>query len=314
MNINCGNICVAGYYTFELNGKRVFEAPSKNLITDFGWNRLFNLSSQAVGGLVVQVGTSNTPPANTDTALGSLLATKTGAGSATIGTASDVNGNYSYSRYPFVFTLGAVVGNVAEVGFKVATGDASLTSRSLVKDGLGNPAVITVTASDQLTVNYELRYYRAVLDITSTVTVAGVPTTYVFRTATAVNGTVATSGYLGGFNPPRVNITHYASGTFGAAGVDIGGSGTAVPSLTPGSLVIDSGTGVISFTTSTIGTASGNPGGSGIAMCQFYMADPATGNFSLGAYGNLKASFSPAIPKDATKIMSYSFSFTFTRL
>lgn len=313
MNLNCGNVGVAGYYTFELNGVKVFESTSKNLITDFGWNRLFNLTLVAVSSSALQVGTDNTPPAVTDTALGAVLAQKVATSSETIGTGSDTTGNYSYSRYTYVFAQGAVVGNVAEVGWKVASTDASLTSRALTKDGLGNPAVIVVTAIDQLTVIYELRYYRAAIDSTGSVTVAGVPTTYTIRTASSVSGT-APASLIGGLTPAASTVRHYGTGSVlgPADGGSPSGASTIATSQTPiTGLSTNSSTGVVSFTTAVIPTASGNTSG-GVVNA---LITPSGGSSNLlGAYGDIKIGFSPAIPKDSTKTISYSLSFTFTRL
>lgn len=313
MILDCGNIGVAGYYTFELNGVKVFEAPAKNLITDFGWNRLVNLGNINVSTSVLQVGTGNTPPTVTDTALVALLAQKTTTDTQTVGTGTDATGNYSFSRWGYIFAQGAVVGNVAEVGWKVASGDASLTSRSLTKDGAGNPAVIVVTAIDQLTVNYELRYYRATLDISNTVTVAGVSTTYTLRTSTNTAGTSSTATLLAGLTPATCTIAHYGTGSvLGAAdgGAPTGTATTAVTNTALSSVVATPGTGVVTFTTPVIPVGSGNSSGGVVNMLLTVLSNSA----GMGAYGQIKVGFSPAIPKDSTKTLSYSFSFTFTRL
>lgn len=313
MKIDCGEIRLAGFYTFELNGEKVFEAPSKNLITDFGWDRLSNLSTQLTTSTVVQVGTGNTAPALGDTSLQAFLAQVAGS-TTTIGTGTDGTGGYSFTRGGYVFAQGAVIGNIAEVGFKVATGDGSLSSRSLVKDGLGNPAVIVVTAMDQLTVNYELRYYRAALDVSSTVLVAGVNTTYILRTASPIAGIGGPSGY-GGLNISKVYGTIYGSGSvLGAPGIDVSGStntGIPVQTVVSKSITVNPTNTVVAFSTGVIGTADGNVTGG----CLNYQFSPtAAGSEPLGAYGNIKMNFSPAIPKTNTKTLQFSFSFTFTRL
>ena len=105
-----------------------------------------------------QVGTSSTPPTVSDTALGSRLA---------ISPKSGVTYSYSYASSAgtgywrqvactFTFSVGAVVGNISEVG--VANWENSaLLSRSLIKDSEGNPTTITLTATDQLKVKYSIR-------------------------------------------------------------------------------------------------------------------------------------------------------------
>lgn len=316
MVLNGGEVRVSGYYTFFLNGKPVFEAPSKNLITDFGWTRLSNLGSSAETTLVCQLGTSNTPPALTDTALGSLLASKTGA-TAQAGSGTDANGNFSSTTYTFSFAQGAVIGNVAEVGFKILAADSGLTSRSLVKDGLGNPAIIVVTAIDQLTVVYELRYSRAALDVTSTVLVAGVSTTYVLRTAAIVPGTVNANASIGGLSVGGFN-TFFVGGTGSTLGapdvaaslsnqLNLGGIGATGVSIT-----VNPTNTVVNFTTPVFGTGTGNASGGIFAIT--FTPSASSGGLKSGAYGDMKASFSPPIPKDGTKTLSISFSYTFTRL
>lgn len=317
MQLTCGDVGVMGLYTFELNGKRVFECPSKNLITDFGWNRLSNLGDAPTSGSVVQVGSSNTPPALSDTTLGAFLAQQAGAGSQTQATGTDGVGIYTESTVAYAFAQGAVIGNVAEVGFKFNTADAGLTSRSLVKDGLGNPAVIVCTAIDQLTVNYTLRYYRPNFDVTGSVTVAGVPTTYIVRAAQLVAGTSSNSSYFGGLSLEVLNtFNHYGTGsTLGAAGSAVSGSITTVSTgatVVSKVITVNPTNTVVTFSTPVIATAVGNSAG-GVLNLQFNPAS-STGTTLLGAYGVVKANFSPAIPKDNTKTLQYSFSFTFNRL
>lgn len=56
----------------------------------------------------------------------------------------------------FTFTLGAVSGNLTELG--LANYSGVLFTRALFKDSLGNPTTLTVTASDQLVVDYTLEF------------------------------------------------------------------------------------------------------------------------------------------------------------
>lgn len=316
MHLGGIEIGVAGYYTFELNGKPVFEVPSKNLITDFGWNRIANLGQTNLNGTVLQLGTSNTPPAVTDTALGAFVAQRGGPANGTVGTGTDVIGAYTYTRASYAFAQGDVVGNIAEVGWKINSADVSISSRSLVKDGLGNPAIITVTSIDQLTVTYELRYYRDPLDVTSSVTVAGVPTTWILRTSTAVSGTSSDLGRIGGLYPSKMDINHFGTGfVLGApnSAPSGGGGGLAVSQQNVVGLVVtvNPTTIVVTLTSPTVAVGSGNSSG-GVYGITFFFRDASLQ--TLGGYGNLKASFSPPIPKDNTKTVNYSFSFTFNRL
>lgn len=316
MNFECANVKVGGFYTFFINGEPVFEVPSKNLITDFGWNRLSNLAGAPNNALVLSVGTGNTPPALTDTALVAHLAQVTGTPSGAVGTGTDAVGNYTFNRITFAFAQGAVVGNIAEVGLKIANADSGLTSRSLVKDGLGNPAVIVVTAIDQLNVLYELRYYNAAIDITSSVTVAGVPTTYTIRNANTFSGTGNDTGHIAGLSPThQVRLDHYGTGSvLNAPGSSVsGGAVAALPATTAvvGKVVTVNPTNtVVTMSSPVIATGNGNSSG-GVVNCQFSFGDVSG---SYGSYSNTKAGFSPAIPKDNTKTIQYGYTFTFTRL
>lgn len=314
MNINAGSVGVAGFYTFLLNGVPVFESECKNLITNFGWDKLFTAAGGALAtnGTVLQVGTGNTAPAVTDVALAAFLAQVAGPNTGTLTSGTDTNGAYAGTRLSYAFSIGAVVGNVAEVGLKLETADGSISSRSLVKDAGGNPATIVVTSMDQLTVIYELRYYRQPIDSSGSVTVAGVPTTYLFRTALPQAGTVGNTGYIGTFRPFSISVDHFGTGsTFGAVGADVSGTVTSALIQSGVTVTANSSTGIITVTTGNIGTGSGNSSGGVINMRFSLFAN--VGN-TLGVYGFLKLNFTPAIPKDNTKIMSYAFSFTMYRI
>lgn len=103
------------------------------------------------------VGTGATPPAVTDTALVSQLAVSPNGVMQ--------SGTYSYDEIGddlsavtvmrYTFAIGAVVGNISEIGIR-PSGQTNLFSRALIVDGGGSPTTITVTASDQLIVDYTL--------------------------------------------------------------------------------------------------------------------------------------------------------------
>lgn len=313
MIIDCGKAGVAGYYTFELNGEPVFSVPSKNLITDYGWTRFSNLNSVDIFNTVLQVGTSNTPPALSDTALGALLASKTG-GSGVPSTGSDAIGAYSATKYSFAFATGAVIGNVAEVGLKVDAADVSLTSRSLVKDAGGNPAVIVCTAIDQLTVVYELRVYRAAIDTTTSLTIGGVSTTLTLRTGGRTNGVSDIGSRIAGLNPSHSKgARHINPGSLGAAGSNPSASDwvSLTDSLLNTKVVTVNPTNtVVTFNTATYGTGAGNIAG-GVQILHIYFGEV---DYLASAYSSMQCQFTPPIAKDNTKTIFYSFSFTFTRL
>lgn len=310
MNITLPEIKVAGFYTFFLNGVEVFPEPSQNLITDFGWVRLLNMTTVPMSGAVLQVGTGNTPPVASDTALVALLASKTGAGDAVPTNGADTIGTYRGKRYSFAFAQGAVVGNVAEVGFKVATADGSLTSRSLTKDGLGNPAVIVVTAIDVLTVVYELRYYlNRTLSVSGTTSVAGTPTNWTLMAAADNIGMDIANAVIGYKPVSTFNFTYGTGFSMGAVGTDpTGPSSSSTRTLT--GVTVNSTLGTVTYTL-PFGTGDANQSGGlfGLLIYQHMETNSAMAN--LGKY---KISFSPPIPKDNTKTLAFNITLTFTRL
>lgn len=310
MELRMPEVKVGGYYTFLLNGKEVFSEPVKNLITDYGWGRLLNLTNVIYTQPVLQVGTGNTPPTFADTALAALLASKTGASSpGTAVSGTDSVGQYVGRAYPFSFSQGAVVGNIAEVGVKLAAGDSALTSRSLIKDANGNPAVITVTAIDVLTVTYEMRYYlNRTLDTTGTLNVAGVPTTWTLRAAAAdlaMAGGVEVLGYM--FN--GVGGSLYGTGfSLGAPGVGPTGTPVGIAATLSG-IGVNSTTGEITHTLSWT-TGTGNVSGGIFGMYWFYTAPSVP---SSSHWGQWKLGFSPAIPKDGNKTLAITLVITYVR-
>jgi hypothetical protein len=103
----------------------------------------------------------------------------TGSGQYAPTTKTYVNGTPSYWSYVWTynFGLGAVVGNISEVGVGgTAAGDTNpqLFSHALIIVG-SNPGTISVLASDSLVVNYEL---RLIIDTTAStsysMTISGV--------------------------------------------------------------------------------------------------------------------------------------------
>lgn len=135
-----------------------YQAP--NLVLDSGIaiataNALGITSDSLLTNCVV--GTGATPPAVTDTGLVAQLAVSP-SGVRQSGTYSYNSGTDELSAVTvmqYAFTLGAVVGNISEIGIRPIS-QTNLFSRALIVDGGGSPTTITVTASDQLIVNYTL--------------------------------------------------------------------------------------------------------------------------------------------------------------
>lgn len=294
----------------------------KNLITDQGldWFGVFAYTTFNGGGYATlpgmcTVGTGNTTPSPADTALVAPLGISNawlnppGAASPQY-TQSYVVGppDYISAVGTHTFTLGSIVGNIAEIGLGVqATTGAttlSLFSRALIVDGGGSPTTIAVTSADQLVVTYELRMYLNLTDTSYSVTISGTSYSGVVRrsNSTTMNATVVVPidkpnpGIVGYSSP---SITFY-NGTIGAV--------TGVPSGTASSTYSNapqpsytSGTYTKSYTFS-FSTAQGNLSGGISAFV-----------FKIGAFGQWQFSVSPPISKDATKTMTLQVAVSWAR-
>lgn len=187
------NFGVAGF--IEMHVKRadgsVAKAAFKNLILDTFFNRFAANNTMTGSGMLCRVGTGVTPPANGDTSLVSQVASKTRTSGSEVFGSIDITNNriVAKSINQFIFDVGAVSANIGEVGFEFAPGTdgvnaGSLNSRSLTKDSFGTPTPITVTATDQLIVNYTIEVYIPLIDYTTTV-------------AIDINGTVTNHDVIG---------------------------------------------------------------------------------------------------------------------
>ena len=134
--------------------------PFKNLLLDNFFKTVSPLGGEvnlSPAPAYCKVGTGSTPPSTVDTSLVSQVAKigKTDTTSYTY-SSSIATGYWRQGTIGFTFPIGSVVGNISEIGVSNYE-DSLLLSRSLIKDGLGNPTTITLTATDQLKVTYTLR-------------------------------------------------------------------------------------------------------------------------------------------------------------
>lgn len=301
---------------------RVDSGWFKNLITNQGldWFGSFAYTTYNGNGYATlpgmcTVGTGNTTPSFTDTALVAPL----GISNAWLNPPGTTSPQYSQSYVvgppdyisavgTHTFTLGSIVGNIAEIGLGVqATTGAttlSLFSRALIVDGGGSPTTIAVTSADQLVVTYELRMYLDLTDTAYSVTISGTGYSGVVRRAksTTSNATVVVpidnpNPGLVGYSSP--SITFY-NGTIGAV--------TSIPSGTASSTYSNapqpsytSGTYTKSYTFS-FATGDANISGGISAFI-----------FQIATFGYWQFSVSPAISKDATKTMTLQIAVSWAR-
>jgi hypothetical protein len=174
---------VAGWYkieAFRVDAKGMEVPGSRRIAADWFPNLITNAGLDLLGttGLTYvttycRVGSGNTAPANTDTALVSQVAASNTVQGAAVTGVNRSGAFYSFRRSTIRFTAGTATGTLAEVGVS-ATVSGSLFSRALILDGGGSPTTITVLADEVLDVTYELRVYPTLTDATGTVTIAGV--------------------------------------------------------------------------------------------------------------------------------------------
>lgn len=183
------NFGVAGFYQIfikDKNGVTHKKAEGKNLILNQGLNRWFSAPTSTIMNRC-RVGTGTSTPVVTQTQLDNVIAT-TSSRTINSGSSGGIPDWYYFYQCTYTFPLGGVVGNISELGLDDNT---NLMTRALIKDELGNPTTITVTAEEQLIVIYELRKYSPTGDsnLTLTLNFNGTPTDFdsVIRAANVSN-------------------------------------------------------------------------------------------------------------------------------
>lgn len=241
MNVNIKNK-IQGYFRICVKGEdgNVKEDTGwfPNLITNQGMDWIgssppnYNVSfGQQYIGTHCGVGTGTTTPAFTDTALTSFLAMyPAGYGSNVEGfsTTSYVTGppDYWSGIRTYNFAIGAVVGNIAEVGIgNTAFGNTQpqLFTHALILVA-GSPGTITVTSSDALVVYHEMRLYLDLTTNSYSFNISGV--SYSGNYLRANSGTIpnyalnvyydfnyVVNGYFTGYNGSVGTVTGHPSGS-----------------------------------------------------------------------------------------------------
>lgn len=285
-----------------------------NIILNQGLDRLGSGSNQVIS--YAQVGTGNSTPVATQTALdlplaGSAQQTSPNGGLTNSGSPSYIQ-NFTWF---FAFAQGAVVGNITEIGISWAAGTGpTLFSRALILDNMGSPTSITIVAIDQLTVYYRLKIQPPLTDTTGSVTIGGTPYNYTGRVAqvgsfsnsvwTFWAAQIARPGSLTWAN----TVDSSSASTYGAGSVL--GAITGSPTLASGT----SGTATAGpYTPGTFSRddtwnwtiAQGNATG-GIQAIKL--------GYSIQGFAEFQYRFATPIPKDNTKTMSIVTRITWTRI
>lgn len=214
MRLEAPPVGVSGRYRLVVSSDKemndvIEDLTFDNLITDVGLNRIGTVNTEntvnsaqaavtsfnSLCGRFV-VGSGNTPPSVSDTALQNLVA------SQSVDSVDFVAGTSSYADgyYELVvshqFGQGEAEGNLSEIGIQVSPPGGALWSRALILDGVGNPTTITVRDSDFLTCYYTLRINIPQQDSVYNIDVdygegLVVPTVVTIRPLVADNPTVA---------------------------------------------------------------------------------------------------------------------------
>ena len=290
---------VAGFYKIEavdLSGRRRLLADwFPNLITTSGGNQLGTGSPYLS---YCSVGSGNAAPNIANTQLQTLIATTASLNSSTF-SAQSGSPYYGTTTRQFSFAIGAAAGNLSEVGVGSDAGGLALFSRALILDGGGIPTTITVLSSEALYVTYQVNQYVPLTDVVSTVSIAGVTYNYTLRAELA---TTASNWALRNTDAPGVAQAAVYNGAIGS--ITASPSGTSANSTSNANGSYSTGSFTLSGT-ATWGLPDGNlSGGITAADVQF--------GSSGGSRGAYQVSFSPAIPKDNSHVLTLSFSNSWT--
>jgi hypothetical protein len=173
------NMGVKGSYKIRVvneDGSVDSEHSFDNILTNYFF-------TASITGHYLQVGSGVVPATVTDTALGSPVGPKITKTSVALSSIDAGAGIWTLQgEYKFVFNTGAVVGAISELGLFNASSGLTMFSRSLLKNIVGDPIVLNVTALQQLQVFW---YLQVNVDANPTfypaVNVDGVPTDITLR-------------------------------------------------------------------------------------------------------------------------------------
>ncbi len=298
---------ISGTYEISVygsDGKLKTHIPEfKNLIVDQGMDRFGNNAGSG-WGIYAFAGSGNATPANGNTTMQSFL------GETNDVVSDQAESTYTTPRYVvhkriYAFAIGAVVGNVAEVGvgWKPDASTRLIFSRALTVDGGGTPTTITVLSTDQFVLTYRL--YVKVPDADVPFTYTDGATTYTVNArplfAAAANGYANLGGGFWGASSsltdaaiketdilPAIDGTWSTSGQFSSA------------SYTPPAYI----NGSFKQTLQAVFAGSGGNFATGVGSVRFYTRDGA---------GRWMFNFSPKIPKVAGQSLILTFELTWAR-
>lgn len=302
-------IGLQGFFTIKIRQpcgtiRREYRFP--NLILDNGLNGIGTNGTSWV--TAIALGTDSTPPNASQTGLISLGVSTTTNNSSTTGFVAGPP-PYSWIRYSKRFAQGVATGTWTEVG--IGRSGTNLWSRSLILDGGGSPLPITVLAIEIVDIEYELRTYLSIVDVTGTRTISDIDYDYIVRPSglTSYNSHASDSLVSGGWMSAGAHTYIMGGdgsiGAYNAFGVTGNTTGQFYKAPTVAAYVSGSYTKTItySFTISECNTTTNL-----LKSFLFYFM-----NVSSSSFWSYCCQFTPSIPKDNTKTLSLTFSQTWAR-
>jgi hypothetical protein len=288
---------IKGFYKLEAirpdGSKRLLADWFPNIITNIGQDQWYTNSFPPA---TCAVGSGNTTPAITQTALTTLVASTT----TNLGSSNAFQSSapwFTTVTTTYQFGIGVAAGNLSEVG--IGSSATALFSRALILDGTGNPTTITVLSSEALNVIYQLNVYPPQTDVTGNVTLNSISYAYTLR---AANVTQQNWGMLGG---ETMAIAQPAIRSQGLQPITSVPSGTSAGADTFTSPSYTSGTYANSYS-GTWNINTGNFGGVGALVWQ-------NGN-NGGTRGLYQVGFSPFIPKTSSYILVLNWNISWLRM
>lgn len=313
MNLSLG---VKGSYELEIvrgdgsNEQYAFD----NLLLNSYVTRWSSSANSLGNAWYCHVGSGTTPVTVTDTQLAGYIATCSTSGATSNGSGvtnyKDGADYWTEKVHTFTFTVGQVVGTVAEVGISPDLSHTTITSRALIKDTSNNPITLTLTVNDQLVVRYRLRYRIPTTQVSSIHTIDGVSTTVTWECLNALQtkswSLYCLSNSVFGTRPGSCDFSNSTLRNNPELG-STGFNGAASPST---HVYTEVSPGVRRHTFTIPSTAIPTAG----STFTYLAIDP--GN-SLNVSGDISIfglHFSPAVTKTNNETITISYEVTLTRL
>ena len=152
---------IEGHYTVDLIDAKTNEIKQhlefSNLITNAALDLIGNGTKLNTIYTTIAIGTGDTTPTVTDTALDNQVASTTfNGGIADVDTTSAAPNEYASRKRTRIFLEDEANDDLTELGWFQGS---TLCNRSLFKDVTGNPTTVFKTSNDLLRISYEYRIY-----------------------------------------------------------------------------------------------------------------------------------------------------------